>query len=51
MNKNPRRNASGYMDMTAYQAIRAADKEIAKRDCAKRKHKNKKTGGKHNERN
>lgn len=26
--KDPRRNASGYMDMTAYKAIQAADREI-----------------------
>lgn len=25
--KDPRRNASGYMDMTAYKAIQAADRE------------------------
>lgn len=26
--KDPRRNASGYMDMTAYKAIEKADREI-----------------------
>jgi hypothetical protein len=34
MNKNPQRNASGCMDMTAFQAIRNAD-----RDMTKKKHK------------
>ena len=27
MNKDPRRNASGYIDLTAYYAIKAADKK------------------------
>ena len=29
MNKNPKRNASGYLDYTAFYAIRAADRETA----------------------
>ena len=30
-NRNPRLNSSGYMDMTAFYAIRAADREIRKK--------------------
>ena len=30
-NRNPRLNSSGYMDMTAFYAIRAADRETRKK--------------------
>jgi hypothetical protein len=43
MNKNPKRNASGYVDYTAFYAIRAADREIAKK---KRKPQMRNKGGK-----
>jgi len=34
-NRNPRRNASGCVDLTAFYAIRAADREIKKKCTAR----------------
>jgi len=42
--RNPRYNASGCADMTAFYAIRAADRELKKKRAALKKQRNKPQG-------
>jgi len=44
--KNPRFNASGCVDMTAFHAIRAADRELKKKRAALKRKQNKPQGKK-----